>query len=425
MKLKCAMLVALACSLMQAETVFTSFGPGQAYIGSSDIIGSFSSNGAAQQSSAYSFVPSKTYVFNSIDFAAAWFGGPNQLTVLLAADASGVPGGTLEFFSFTNLAPSSAIYSANSLAHPVLTAGTRYWVVLTAQDLARSWLGWNWVSNQYAGLSAYRSGSGAWTAGSGIRTAFAVTGTPAGAPALFDFNADGKSDIFWQHPATGDLWVWFMNGTALTGNVAIGGPTIWRVAGAADFNGDGKPDILWQNPSTGELWVWFMNGTGWIGQTQISPATAWRVVGTGDFNGDGKPDILWQHPSTGEVWVWYLNGATYSGAAQISPPTVWSIAGSADLNGDGKPDLLWQHPASGELWVWYLNGATYAGAAQVSPGTAWKMVGTGDFNGDGKPDLLWQLPATGELWTWLMNGAAYSGAIQLGGATPWTAIGAR
>ena len=256
-----------------------------------------------------------------------------------------------------------------------------------------------------------------------LGTVTQIDAAPAGAS--LDLNADGKSDILWQHPSTGDLWVWFMNGTAYAGAASISPPTAWRVPGAADFNGDGKPDILWQHPSTGELWVWYMNGASWAGQSQISPATEWRVVGTGDFNGDGKPDILWQHPSTGELWVWYMNGASWAGQAQISPPTGWSVAGAADLNADGKPDILWQHPSTGELWVWFMNGASWAGQAQISPATAWKVVGTGDFNGDGKPDILWQHPATGELWTWLMNGSAMASGVQLGGATAWKAIGER
>ena len=153
-----------------------------------------------------------------------------------------------------------------------------------------------------------------------VATLNSVAVTDLGAHAGIDFNADGKSDILWQLPSTGDLWMWFMNGTAWAGQAQISPPTAWRVPGAADLNGDGKPDILWQHPSTGELWVWFMNGTSWAGQAQVSPATAWRVAGTGDFNGDGKPDILWQHPATGELWVWYMNGATWGGKPSSALP---------------------------------------------------------------------------------------------------------
>jgi sugar lactone lactonase YvrE len=241
----------------------------------------------------------------------------------------------------------------------------------------------------------------------------------------FDINGDGKSDILWQNPASGDLWVWFMNGTAVTGAAAIGSPTTWRVPGVADFNGDGKPDILWQEPTSGDLWVWFMNGTAQIGAAPLGGSTTWRVVGTGDFNGDGKPDILWQEPTSGDLWVWFMNGAVQTGAAPLGGATTWKVVGAADLNGDGKPDILWQNPATGDLWVWYMNGAVTTGAAPLSGATTWKVVGSGDFNADGKPDILWQQPVTGDLWAWFMNGTIQTGAAPLGGATAWKAIGAR
>jgi hypothetical protein len=241
----------------------------------------------------------------------------------------------------------------------------------------------------------------------------------------FDFNADGKSDILWQEPALGDLWVWFMNGTASIGAAPLNGGTDWRVPGAADFNADGMPDILWQQPVSGDLWVWFMNGTTHVGQAPLGGATDWRVVGVADINGDGKPDILWQHPVLGDLWVWYMNGTTQIGAAPLGGSTTWKVVGAADINGDGKPDILWQHPTLGDLWVWYMNGATQTGAASLGGATTWRVVGTGDFNGDGKPDILWQLPGAGDLWTWFMNGAGQTGAASLGGQTTWKAIGAR
>jgi hypothetical protein len=237
-----------------------------------------------------------------------------------------------------------------------------------------------------------------------------------------DFNADGRTDILWQAPA-GDLWVWYMNGTAQTGSASIGGATAWKVVGTGDFNGDGKPDILWQlMPGAGDLWVSYMNGTTQIDAAPINGATTWKVVGTGDFNLDGKPDILWQAPA-GDLWIWYMNGATLMGTAQIGGSTTWKVVGTGDFNGDGKPDILWQlMPGAGDLWVWYMNGTTQIGAAPINGATTWKVAGTGDFNGDGKPDILWQLmPGAGDVWVWFMDGAAVTGAAPIGGATAWTA----
>ncbi len=52
-----------------------------------------------------------------------------------------------------------------------------------------------------------------------------------------------------------------MNGTTLTSFAYLPThPGPWQIVGVGDFNGDGFPDILWRNPATGENYVWFMNG---------------------------------------------------------------------------------------------------------------------------------------------------------------------
>jgi hypothetical protein len=75
-----------------------------------------------------------------------------------------------------------------------------------------------------------------------------------------DFNADGKADILWRD-AAGAPQIWLMNGGVVgTGSVASN-EVGWVIEGISDFNGDGKADILWRNPTTGEVKIWFMNGT--------------------------------------------------------------------------------------------------------------------------------------------------------------------
>jgi hypothetical protein len=34
--------------------------------------------------------------------------------------------------------------------------------------------------------------------------------------------------------------------------------TQWVVGGVGDYDGDGRPDIFWRRPSTGESKIWFM-----------------------------------------------------------------------------------------------------------------------------------------------------------------------
>jgi hypothetical protein len=52
-----------------------------------------------------------------------------------------------------------------------------------------------------------------------------------------------------------------MNGGAIA-SVSVPGVigTDWQIKGIGDFDADGKADILWQHPASGTVAVWFMNG---------------------------------------------------------------------------------------------------------------------------------------------------------------------
>ena len=192
-----------------------------------------------------------------------------------------------------------------------------------------------------------------------------------------DFGGDGQNDVLWHHQGTGDLYVWTMNGATQTGGSYLSPARVpdtqWQVRGLADFSGDGKNDILWQHQGTGDLYLWTMSSTTLTGGAFLSPArvsdTQWRVVGVSDFNGDGKADLLWHHQGTGDVGVWFMNGTVLTGWASLGrvPSVQWQIRQVGDFNADGKPDILWHHQAAGTLYVWYLNGTAPAGGSYLSP----------------------------------------------------------
>jgi hypothetical protein len=100
-----------------------------------------------------------------------------------------------------------------------------------------------------------------------------------------DINGDGFVDVIWQDPATGSSQVWFLggaNGVQLTNAVTLGGPNSWRIVAAADYNRDGKTDIIYQNPATGESMAWFLGGASGVsivGTAQVSAANVWQIVG--------------------------------------------------------------------------------------------------------------------------------------------------
>src|SRR3989475_5328238 len=132
-------------------------------------------------------------------------------------------------------------------------------------------------------------------------------------PVSGDFDGDGNADIEWRNAATGEDYIYLMNGTAIVGEGSLRTVAAdWQIAGIGDFDGDGKADILWRNSSTGENYVYLMNGTAIASEGSLRTVADqnWQIAGTGDFDGDGKADILWRNASTGENYIYPMNGTT-------------------------------------------------------------------------------------------------------------------
>lgn len=50
-----------------------------------------------------------------------------------------------------------------------------------------------------------------------------------------------------------------MDGTTLIGETFLKSAySDWQVATTADLNGDGKIDIVWQHPDSGQMYAWMM-----------------------------------------------------------------------------------------------------------------------------------------------------------------------
>jgi trimeric autotransporter adhesin len=208
-----------------------------------------------------------------------------------------------------------------------------------------------------------------------------------------DFNSDLKNDILWRHDTAGENVLWFMNGSVLTSGTFLTPAALadvdWKMAGTGLFDGDVKPDIAWHHQVSGQVVLWYMNGSVLVSGTFTNPSsfpdTNWRLVGVADFSNplDNKPDFVWRNQITGELLVWFMNNAQQIGTTPTTPPalvdTRWKLVATGDYNLDLKNDFVWRHDESGENVMWFMNGAVLISGTFTNPATfpdvRWKMVG--------------------------------------------------
>jgi hypothetical protein len=154
-----------------------------------------------------------------------------------------------------------------------------------------------------------------------------------------DFDRDGRPDILWRHGFSGENVLWYMNGTTLVSGTFLTPASLpdtrWKMAGVADFNRDGQQDILWHHSFSGEVVLWYMNGSVLTSGTFTSPPslpdTNWTIAAVGDYDANGTPDIVWHHGGSGQIVLWFMNGATLVTGTFTNPSsfpdTQWKVVG--------------------------------------------------------------------------------------------------
>jgi len=231
-----------------------------------------------------------------------------------------------------------------------------------------------------------------------------------------DFDGDGKADILWRNTSTGQNYIYFMDGSAIKpteGYIRTVADQNWQVAGIGDFDGDGKDDILWRNSATGENYVYPMNGLSIkAGEGYVRTVTNldWKIVAVADFDGDGRADILWRNSASGENYLFPMSGSAIKpseGFLRTVADQNWKVAGAGDLDGDGKADIVWRNADTGENYVYPMEGRTIKpteGYLRTVSDINWQIAALGDYDGDGKADLFWRNSSTGENYLYPMDG---------------------
>lgn len=240
----------------------------------------------------------------------------------------------------------------------------------------------------------------------GLR-ATAVGSTVAGRG---DFNGDGKPDLLWRNTHTGEVLIWFMNGTTVvSGSAYIPVGLSYALAAVADLDGDGKSDLVWYDHLAGSTDIWLMDGaTRRSSRQYVTMASPWDLAGTGDFNGDTRSDLLWRNASSGANLIWYMNGdQVVSGSAYFYVEPNFKVAAVADFDGNDRADIVWYDGIGGVIDIWRMNGHTLLGSRDYNTmAHPWDIVGSADMNGDSRPDLVWRNAQTGAVFTWFVAGGA-------------------
>jgi hypothetical protein len=139
------MLSASACSGLQADDCINQNAAG--LCGGSST-GCTNSGGTVTQALAASFSPYQSGVLSQIQVPISSLPGPqaNQFQAWITADSGGKPGTVLESFSLNNIRqgtfPTTTPAHIFSVAHPALTNGTTYWLVV-GPAAATAEGGWN------------------------------------------------------------------------------------------------------------------------------------------------------------------------------------------------------------------------------------------------------------------------------------------
>jgi hypothetical protein len=277
-----------------------------------------------------------------------------------------------------------------------------------------------------------------------------------------DFYGTSASDILLQN-SNGQVATWQMNGNneVSAGLTTVGGTTVnpgtsWNAVGTGNFTdtvpapGTPSSDILLQNNHNGQVAIWNMNGSAitgsgvaTVGGLPATPGTNWAAVGSGDFTDDGFSDgILLQSASNGSVAIWNMGGtngttiessglATVGGATAI-PGAAWEAIGTGDFTGAGQSDIVLQNSATSQVAIWDMGGTNgtsiigsglaTVGGAVATPGLDWKAIGTGGLNGS---DILFQNTTSGQTATWDMGGTDGTTIISSGLTSPAPGVNLR
>ena len=189
-----------------------------------------------------------------------------------------------------------------------------------------------------------------------------------------DLDGDSRADLIWRDRNRGDVAAWLLDGASMKAWATLLpalDPVNWRLDGIGDLDGDGKADLIWRSPYSGDVVAWMMDGLtvrSW-GTVFKGLDWSWKLSAVADLDGDTKADLVWRSVTSGDVDEWLMDGLAVKDRATLFPrlDQSWQITGAGDLDGDGRADLVWRHDSASELAEWMMNGSIIKGWSWIKP----------------------------------------------------------
>lgn len=193
-----------------------------------------------------------------------------------------------------------------------------------------------------------------------------------------DFTNDGKQDLVWENPDTGEVVLWEMQGTetatpyftaeeggTLTGKanlVLLPAGIDWSVVAAADLNNDQYADFVLRNRNSGELGILYMRSPNSAGGIHFVGTASEDLLAVGDYDGDAQNDLLIEDMNTGALTILALGsdgvdaatpyGSAPAGAEWLSATWIRNETGPISFTYDwlGKTTFISPDWAWSDIW---------------------------------------------------------------------------
>ncbi len=203
-------------------------------------------------------------------------------------------------------------------------------------------------------------------------------------PLAGDFDGDGRDDLLWYDPATGEGFVGYARADGRFVARPLTAPTgLTPLVG--DFNGDCRADIWFDGPGTTTDRQWQGRANRTFRKVGGSQDGAYGGQVVGDFDGDRVSDILWYGPGTAPDLLW--RGSPYGFVPQ--PVNVGGdfVPFAGDFDGDQRDDIFWYGAGAAPDRLWFGAARGFVGRSVGFALDADPLVG--DFNGDDRSDIIW------------------------------------